>query len=91
MPTPPQPYINVQSGMAVGTINSGGSFNWYNSGGGPCTVTGVGSWCTASSYGPIAAGDSMSANVQNVPDEYVSFQSACLMAGTPSIHIHGTG
>ncbi len=90
MAPPAQPYINIQTAHVSGTISVGGSFYWYNSGAGSCTVSNVSGWCTASSYGPIAAGGSESATVNSaISAGSYSFTCPCCEVNQPSIGIHG--
>jgi plastocyanin len=85
---PPQPYVNLQSGALVGSIESGDSFSWYNPTNGSCNVTGVGSWCTASSYNSIAAGASASATtLTGLTTGNYSFVCTCCQSAQPSVHV----
>jgi hypothetical protein len=90
MAPPTGPYVNIQSGFTSGTIAAGQPFSWYNSGAGNCTVSNVGTWCTASSYGPITGGQSMSATVKTgIPTNNYNFTSPCNQ-GNAVVHVVGT-
>jgi hypothetical protein len=90
---PAQPYIDLVTGTTHGTIDSGGSFSWYNSkaaGGSACSVSNVGTWCTASSYGPINAQASMSASVTSgIATGSYSWVCPCCEVGSPRAPIQG--
>ena len=83
MAPPNPPYVNIQTGFTDGTINANGQFYWWNSGGGNCTVSNVGSWCTQSTYGPMAGGQSMQATVSNVSTGSYSYSSPCQQTNQP--------
>jgi hypothetical protein len=91
MPTPPaDPYVNIQTAAVSGTIDSGDPFSWYNPTSGSCTVSNVSSWCTASSYGPIAAGQSASATAKSgLSTGTYNFTCPCCQSAQPSVHVTG--
>lgn len=92
MAPPAEPYINIQTAITMGTIVVGEGFSWYNSGSINCTVSNVGGWCTSSSYGPIAGGQSAPATVSSsiTPGSNYSYSSPCCEVGSPVVHVHGT-
>ena len=90
MAPPTGPYVNIQSGFTSGTIGASQQFSWYNSGSGDCTVSNVGGWCTASSYGPITGGQSASATVKTgILTGNYNYTSPCCQVNTP-VHVVGT-
>jgi hypothetical protein len=86
--------INVVTGAVLGTIGSNAPFEWLNPNttGGSCTVSNVGTWCTASSYSvPQAASASSpgkaSATTLDVAGDF-SFTSGCFgNYPVPRIHV----
>lgn len=90
MAVPQEPYINIQDSEQFGTITANGSFYWYNSGlSGSCTVTIIGGWCNASSYGPISAGNSVQATVKSGTSEgEYDWSSGCCQDAMP-VHVSG--
>ena len=93
MGAPAEPYIDIVTGRTYGTIDSPGSFSWYNSkasGGNSCTVSNTSSWCTGSSYGPIAAQSSVSADVKSgLSSASYGWSCPCCELGSPSSPVHG--
>jgi hypothetical protein len=92
MAPPSGTYVDIVHGNTVnGPVQTGGPFSWYNSGGNPnCTVTNVGTWCDKSSYGPIGAGLSVSAQaLSGLTTGSYGFACACCLLGSPSVGVHG--
>lgn len=93
MPVPNGPYIVIQSGFqSPNPFPADGNqyeFSWYNSGGGNCSVTGVGNFCTASSYSNLPGGGSAKAYVKSgVLTGSYSYTSACCQSNQ-SVKITG--
>jgi hypothetical protein len=96
MPPPSPPYVDIKTGFSNPpnmVITAGESFYWYNSnpmGGLNCTVMISGSWCNASSYGPIQPQGSAPATVKaTTPTGTYNWSSGCCLVAQP-VHVHGT-
>jgi hypothetical protein len=89
MPAPSDPYVDLVTGAVSGEITSGQSFSWYNSKTtGDCSVSGVGLWCSASSFGPISAGSyATTTAISNLTAGNYTFTCACCELDQPSVHV----
>jgi len=95
MPAPSGLYVDiVHSTTPNGELQPGQYFEWYNSGANPsCAVSNVGGWCAQSSYGPIAAGQSVQGSVlSGCANGMYSYACPCCLIGSPRVSVHkGTG
>jgi hypothetical protein len=91
MSAPSGTYVNVVTGAVSGEITSGQSFSWYNpKTTGSCSVSNVGSWCSAASFGPIAADSYVTTTASSgLSTGTYDFTCACCELDQPSVHVTG--